>query len=112
MLTDLQRRIYQNKLSKGFNTAADEQGLNREISCLAEELGELARSHRRGDRDGVVDAVTDLIVYCLGMYEILGVDGDKEVERVLRDIEGREYVSGPSGFMRRAVEPALPGGKL
>ena len=103
MLKDLQRRIYENKAAKGFNTTADEDGINREISFLAEELGELARSHRRGDRAGVVDAVSDLLVYCLGLYEILGVDGDAEVQRVLADIESRGYERNSGGRLTRTV---------
>jgi hypothetical protein len=58
-------------------------------------LGELARNQRRGNREGVVDSITDLLVYCLGLYEILGVDGDAEMDRVLTDIESRQY--GESG---------------
>jgi NTP pyrophosphatase (non-canonical NTP hydrolase) len=103
MLKDLQRRIYANKAAKGFNTTADEDGINREICFLAEELGELARSHRRGNRAGVVDAVSDLLVYCLGLYEILEVDGDAELERVLADIESRGYEPNPSGQLTRTV---------
>src|SRR5262249_38894393 len=97
---ELQGRIYRNKMAKGFNTSADETGINQEICFLAEELGEMARSHRRGDRDGVVDAVTDILVYCLGLYEIMGVDGDSEVDRVLRDIEARQYATVGAGSRR------------
>jgi len=106
MLTELQRRIYVNKLAKGFNTDSDEAGINREICFLSEELGELARSHRRGDRTGVIDAVTDLVVYCLGLYEILGIDGDAEVDRVLREIEARQYSSTSHGSISLS-EPSL-----
>lgn len=97
VLKELQRRIYANKVAKGFNTSRDADGINQEICFMVEELGELARAHRRADQGGVVDGVTDLLVYCLGLYEILGVDGDAEIERVLADIESREYVRSSNG---------------
>ncbi len=50
MLKDLQKRIFENKVKKGFNTQKDYQGVNQEICFLAEELGELAHAHRRAIR--------------------------------------------------------------
>jgi len=101
MLKDLQKRIYQNKLNKGFNTSADYEGLNQEICFLAEEVGEIARFHRRGEREEVVDSVTDVLIYTLGLLEILGVDADEQVQKALEDIEKREYKKNPDGSFKR-----------
>lgn len=101
MLKDLQKRIYKNKINKGFNTAADYEGLNQEICFLAEEVGEIARSHRRGERREVVDSVTDVLIYTLGLLEILGVDADEQVEKVLKNIEKRKYKKNLNGGFKR-----------
>lgn len=97
----LQKRIFANKIKQGFNISSDYNGINHEISMLAEELGELARSHRRGNKEGVVDAVTDLTIHVLGMMEILGLDANKEIEKVLNEIEKRKYVKNSDGTYKR-----------
>ena len=104
MLKDLQKRIYKNKVEKGFNTSDDYEGLNQEICFLAEEVGEIARHHRRGEREEVVDSVTDLFIFTLGLLEILGVDADRQVQKVLEDIEKREYKKNPDGSFKRLKE--------
>ena len=100
-LKQLQKRIFANKIKQGFNISSDYNGINHEISLLAEELGELSRSHRRGNKKGVVDAVTDIIVHTLGLMEILKLDGDKEVEKVLKDIKKRKYIKSKEGSYKR-----------
>ncbi len=96
-----QKRIFANKVKQGFNTSSDYNGINHEISMLTEELGELSRSNRRGDKKEVVDAVTDLLVHILGLMEILKLDADTEIEKVLKDIEKRKYVKNPDGTYKR-----------
>ena len=94
---DLQKRIYQNKVSHGFNIIGDHVGINQEICHLAEELGELAAAHRRNDREGVIDGIIDVVVFALGLLEIMGVDGDTAMEGVLIQNEARKYKMNPDG---------------
>lgn len=100
-LRNLQKRIFRNKKNKGFNVSPDFHGINQEICHLVEELGELASAHRRGDRIAVVDSVIDIFVFSLGMLEILRVDGDLELQKVLNDIEARKYIVNKDGSCRR-----------
>ena len=101
MLKDLQKRIFQNKVNKGFNISADYHGINQEISFLAEELGELAHHHRRGNREMVVDSVVDILVYALGLLQILGADADIEIDKVLEEIEKRVYIQHEDGTLKK-----------
>lgn len=100
-LKQLQKRIFANKIKQGFNISSDYNGINHEITLLAEELGELSRSHRRGNKKEVADAVTDIIVHTFGLMEILKLDGDKEVEKVIKDIEKRKYTRSKRGYYKR-----------
>lgn len=97
----LQKRIFINKVKQGFNISSDYSGINHEIALLVEELGEFARSHRRGDKKELVDAVTDLLVHILGLFEILGLDSDKEIEKVIKEIETRKYIKNADGTYKR-----------
>lgn len=45
-LTDLQRRIYQNKAKREFNVT----DIGKEIVLMTEELGELAKAYKNSDK--------------------------------------------------------------
>jgi NTP pyrophosphatase (non-canonical NTP hydrolase) len=86
-LHELQKEIYDNKVRQHFNVT----DVGKEIVFMVEELGELANAYKRSNRqpapdisekDDIVDAVGDLMVYCLGLCEMLQVNS----EDVLQDI--------------------------
>jgi len=88
-----QKRIYKYKKEKGLNRS----DISKEIVCLVEELGELARSYRRHQNDEVVDAIGDLMVYCLGLCEIMNVDAEDLLEKIIENNEDRDY--GVNAFL-------------
>jgi NTP pyrophosphatase (non-canonical NTP hydrolase) len=98
-LTQLQKRIYKNKLDKKFNVT----DVGAEIIWIAEELGELARAYKRSNRKPVseidnreemMDAVGDIMVYCFGLCEMFGVDSDDLLGTIVAANENRKY--GPN----------------
>ncbi len=95
-LSKLQKEIYQNKLNKGFNVA----DVGREIILMTEELGELARAYKNSDKkpareisnkDEMVDAIGDLMIYCLSLCEMLGVDSNEVLEKIVKNNKNREH---------------------
>ena len=99
-LHQLQREIYQNKVDRGFNVT----DVGKEIVLMVEELGELAHAYKDSDKlpavnishkEEMVDAVGDLMVYCLGLCEMLGVDS----EDVLRTIVENNKTRTHTGWM-------------
>ena len=94
----LQEEIIQNKIKKGFNHT----DIGKEIILMAEELGELARAYRDSNkkpakeidnRENIIDAVGDLVVYCLGVFEMLGVDGEEVVSEIVEKNKKRTHRS-------------------
>ena len=99
-LIKLQHAIYQNKVDRGFNVS----DVGKEIVLMVEELGELAHAYKRSDKKPVpeisekadmVDAVGDLMVYCLGLCEMLQVNS----EQVLHDIVQENTTRSHEGWM-------------
>jgi NTP pyrophosphatase (non-canonical NTP hydrolase) len=99
-LDQIQKEIYQNKVNRGFNVT----DVGKEIVLMVEELGELARAYKNSDkrpareidrRDEMADAVGDLMIYCLGMCEMLGVSG----ENILRQIVENNKTRSHTGWM-------------
>jgi NTP pyrophosphatase (non-canonical NTP hydrolase) len=89
-LYKLQKEIYQNKIDRGFNVT----DVGREIVLMVEELGELARAYKNSDKkpareisnkDKMVDAVGDLMIYCLGLCEMLGVNSEEVLEKTVEN---------------------------
>jgi NTP pyrophosphatase (non-canonical NTP hydrolase) len=95
-LQKLQNQILENKVNRGFNTT----DLGKEIILMTEELGELARAYKNSNkkfvkeidnRDKIIDAIGDLMVYCLGLCEMLGVDSEKVVSKIIENNKKRTH---------------------
>ena len=95
-LSKLQKEIYQNKLNKGFNVV----DVGKEIVLMTEELGELARAYKNSDKkpareinnkDEIIDTIGDLMVYCLGLCEMLGVNSKEVLERIVENNKKRTH---------------------
>ena len=89
-LKQLQKEIYQNKLSRNFNVT----DVGKEIILMTEELGELARAYKNSNKksapdisnkEAMIDAIGDLMVYCLGLYEMLGIDSEKNLTEIIEN---------------------------
>ncbi len=68
----LQKRVYENKVQRGFNLT----DIGKEINLLAEESGELCDAILQNNRADITDAIGDLMVYCFGLCEMFGFDSD------------------------------------
>jgi NTP pyrophosphatase (non-canonical NTP hydrolase) len=101
-LTKLQHEIYQNKVDHNFNVS----DVGKEIVFMVEELGELANAYKRSNRlpapdisekPDIVDAVGDLMVYCLGLCEMLQVNSEDILKDIVACNAVRSYESQKSG---------------
>ena len=95
-LSEIQKRIYQNKINRGFNVT----DIGKEIILMTEELGELAKAYKNSNKksakeinnkDEILDAIGDLMIYCLGLYEMIGVDGEAILEKIIKSNENRSH---------------------
>lgn len=83
----IQKRIWQNKLDKGFKT----DDVNHDLVCMIEEAGEAAWARRMGLKEKLLDALTDLLIYTWGIFEMKGVDGYKQILKKMKRNEARKY---------------------
>ena len=88
-LQKTQKEIYQNKVERGFNVS----DIGKEIILIIEEVGELSRSFRDKNKEEMVDAVGDIMIYCLGLCEILGVDSEKVIQKIVDNNKKRTHRS-------------------
>ena len=86
-LKQVQKRIYQNKVQKGFNVT----DIYREFCYLHGELTEACEAYMQ-KRDDVGEELADVAIYLLGLAEILGVDLEKEILNKIDKNERRKYI--------------------
>ncbi len=95
-LSKLQKDIYQNKVNKGFNTT----DVGKEIVLMVEELGELARAYKNSDKktareinqkEEMIDAIGDLMIYCLGLCEMLGKNSEEVLGEIIENNKERSH---------------------
>lgn len=85
-LKELQKKIYQNKIDKGFNTT----DIAKEFCLLYGEVSEAYEAYRKKKPD-LNEELADIAIYLLGISEILGFDLEKEIENKVKINEKRVY---------------------
>ena len=98
-LREIQKRIWDNKVKKGFNTT----DISKEFLYLTEELGEAIKAYRKDDKDELAEEIVDLIIYSLGLFEMSGKDGYEEIMKKIEKNEQRQY-KGKKGAFKQLRE--------
>jgi NTP pyrophosphatase (non-canonical NTP hydrolase) len=98
-IQDLQKRAWQNKLSKGFNTT----NVDREFNYTYAELAEAYDAFRKGRAD-IGEELADTIIFLLGLAEMLKVDVEKEILAKMDTNEKREYKASNGHHIKRETK--------
>ena len=94
-LKSLQKRVYQNKVNHGFNVT----NIPLEFTLTYGELSEAFEAWRKKS-DDVGEELADVMIYLMGLAEILGVDLEVELLRKMEINEQRKYVR-EEGVLKR-----------
>ena len=82
----LQKDVYQNKVNHGFNTT----DLNMEFCLAYGELGEAYMAWLK-KKDDLGEELADVVIYLMGISEILGLNLEKEITNKIRKNAKRIY---------------------
>ena len=85
-LKQLQKDIYKNKLNKGFNVT----DINKEFCLTYGEMAEAYEAWRKKQTD-VWEEIADVVIYLLGLSEILNVDLENEILKKVNKNKHRQY---------------------
>lgn len=85
-LKKLQKEIFENKKAKGFNTT----DVNFEFNLIYGELAEAFQAYRKKSSD-LREELADVVIYLLGLSEMLDIDLEKEVLKKVEKNKKREY---------------------
>lgn len=82
----LQKDVYQNKVNKGFNVT----DLNMEFCLAYGELGEAYMAWLKKKED-LGEELADVVIFTMGLSEILGVDLESEIINKINKNSKRVY---------------------
>ena len=85
-ITKLQNSVFQNKLSKGFNTT----DVNTEFCLLYGEVAQAFDAYEDG-KNGIGEELADIAIYLMGLSEMLGVNLEEEILKKIAKNENRRY---------------------
>jgi NTP pyrophosphatase (non-canonical NTP hydrolase) len=93
-LKALQKEVMRNKLQKGFNTTDIAMEFCRAYEELAEAFSKL--NHHEA---GVGEELADVVIFLLGMCEILDIDLEDELTKKIAKNQTRKYrtMKSPDG---------------
>lgn len=84
--SELQKKVYQNKINKGFNVT----DLNMEFCLAYGELGEAYMAWLKKKED-LGEELADVVIYLMGISEILGINLEEEIVNKIEKNAKRVY---------------------
>lgn len=85
-LDEMQEKIWQNKLDKGFNTT----NVEKEFCLLYGEVGEAYDAYRKG-KDDLGEELADIAIYLMGLSQMLNKNLSNEIENKMKINKNRVY---------------------
>jgi NTP pyrophosphatase (non-canonical NTP hydrolase) len=72
-------RDFQNSIRQIYLTRDSKRGGDRTFLWLLEEVGELTRAYRRGEKENVGEEMADVIAWIASLANLLGIDLEEEI---------------------------------
>lgn len=91
----LQKKVMANKVAKGFNTT----DIPFEFMLLTEEVGEAFEAWRK-EKPDLGGELADVMIFLMGLSEMLGFDLDKEVAEKMAINENRNYIRKGNAWIK------------
>ena len=85
-LKQFQKEVYANKLDKGFNVT----DVHKEFNYIYGEVGEAVDAYM-DKKDDLGEELADIVIYLLGLAEILGYELEDELIKKFDKIKNRKY---------------------
>lgn len=90
----LQKEIFQNKISHGFNTT----DVNFEFLMLYGEVAEAYDAYRKGKEDFPYE-LADIGIYLMSVAEMNGIDLGEAIAEKMKINKNRKYIKNENGVL-------------
>ena len=85
-LTEMQKRVYKNKVNKGFNIT----DVPKEFCYLYGEVAEAYDAYLK-EKDDLGEELADIAIYLMGLSEMIGFDLEEQILNKVSKNEKRVY---------------------
>lgn len=96
-LKTMQKKVYNNKVTHGFNI----DNIEKEFLFLYGEIAEAFEAYKNNNRTALAEEMADIAIYLLGLSEILHIDLEEEIIKKMSINEKREYKIKDNGYAER-----------
>ena len=86
MINQIQERIFQNKVRKGFPIG----NVNYDLKKILEEINEFIEANQNDDNIGRAEELSDIIILAIGLASYFPIDIEKSILYKLDKIEKRK----------------------
>ena len=86
-LNEMQKRIFKNKVDKGFNTT----DVFKEFCYVYGEMSEACDAYLKKKND-IGEELADVTIFVLGLSEMLGINLENEIYNKVVKNEKRQYI--------------------
>lgn len=87
---EMQKAVYQNKIDKGFDIRNNPENIYKQFNFMYGEVSEAFEAYHK-KTNTVGEELADVVIYAMGLCEILGISLKEEVERKIEIIKKRVY---------------------
>jgi len=94
-----QKEVFQNKINKGFPI----DDINREFCYLYGEVAEAFDAYRL-KKDDLQEELADIVIFTLGIAEMLNIDLETAVDKKVEKNAKRVYIKNEKGVLVKAGE--------
>lgn len=98
-MDDIQKRVYQNKLNKGFSV----DNVHQEFCLLYGEVGEAYEAYSK-KLPNLREELADVAIYLYGIAEILGYNLNEEIRKKVEINEKRTYILENGVYVKKEVK--------
>lgn len=98
-LKEKQREVYNNKVNKGFNVT----DISKEFCFLYGEVSEAYEAYRK-KKDDLHEELADIVIYTMGLAEILNVDLEESILNKIAKNNNRKYDYNDKGILEKVGE--------
>ena len=72
---------YQKQIERIYNEKDSRRGIGPTFNWLVEEIGELSRAIRKGDRQKIAEEFADCLAWLLSVGSLLGIDAEEAMSK-------------------------------
>lgn len=89
-IVEMQKQIYQNKLDKGFDVRDCKENIYKQFNFISGEVAEAFEAYHK-NLGTVGEELADVVIYIMGLCEIMGIDLKSEIENKIAINKNRTY---------------------